>query len=87
MKLILHLLLVLALAFSNYATAAPSCCDEPDQQCDIVQCTQMGCMPAATPIPMASPALVMWERAGRDYAPEPVYHLPALNEAPWTPPD
>jgi hypothetical protein len=87
MRYILHLLAALALVFSNYATAAPCCCDEQDQQCDLIQCSQMGCMPAVMPVPLAGTQTMPVHLAGRDYAPEPLHRWPALHEEPWTPPD
>ncbi|MES2015549.1 MAG: hypothetical protein V4484_03560 [Pseudomonadota bacterium] len=87
MKFLLHMLLVLTLAFSGYAAAAPSqsCCG--DDECGIIQCSQMGCVPAGAAIATADVASVRVTRTAQDYAPAIARPLPATYEELWTPPD
>lgn len=88
MKFLLTLLLALALAgnaFANATAQANTCC--ASDECDVVQCLAMGCLPAASPIAAQRLSVFAALPALRDLPDQFGYYLPSRYKEIWTPPD
>jgi hypothetical protein len=87
MRFLLHLLIAITLALGPSVSAAQSynCCHSPD--CDVMQCLDMGCAPAAAVIGALSAAGTGFGVAPREYAAHPGIYLADMFEELWTPPD
>lgn len=88
MKFILSLLLALALCVNAYAAASAEtrvCCDS--DECSVVQCLDMGCLPAASPLASHSLVAFITQAATRAVPVEANDYLPNRYKEIWTPPD
>jgi hypothetical protein len=87
MRFLLHLLIAITLALGPTIASAQSynCCHSPD--CDVAQCLDMGCAPAAAFIGLPPSAGTGFGSVPREYAPQPGVHLVDMYEELWTPPD
>jgi hypothetical protein len=88
MRFLLTLLLALAMTVNAYATStarARACCASDD--CSVIQCLEMGCLPAASP--MAAHRLLPFQEQElvRDVPLEIARSLPTIYVEIWTPPD
>jgi hypothetical protein len=81
------ILLAILLAFSAAVSAAPAagCC--PDEDCGIVQCVEMGCLPAAVAMAPPSPELRFAPAGGHQGAAAPACPRRIWTTEVWTPPD
>ena len=88
MKVVAVMLLIFA--FIGNATAGlvrqpHDCC--PDEQCQLVDCISMGCMPGAVPaLPTAQPMCLPSE-AVQDWTPHALKPSENQVEEVWAPPD
>lgn len=87
MKTLLHLFIAITLALGASLATAQSydCCVGPD--CDVVQCIDMGCAPAAAAVALTAGAAAGLGIAGRDYAPHVQVRPRLMVRDLWTPPD
>ena len=87
MKFLLALLLAFALTASAYAAAVQtrSCC--PGDDCSVVQCMDMGCLPATSPMMSLDLPALPHHEAVRDAPIDVAYYLPNRYKEIWTPPD
>ncbi len=87
MKRLLALLLALSMLLSAYASATDfsACC--PSDECPIVECADMGCVPALAAI-MPNPLLALPFLANVSVPAIALeFYLPKYFEDIWTPPD
>lgn len=87
MKTLLHLLIAITLALGASLASAQSydCCVGPD--CDMVQCIDMECAPAAAVVALTPGAAADLGIAARDYAPHAQVRPRLMVRDLWTPPD
>jgi hypothetical protein len=88
MKFFLSLLLALAFSVNAFAAAAAQtrvCCDS--DECSVVQCLDMGCLPAASPLASQSPVAFITQAGTRATPVEANDYLPNRYKEIWTPPD
>ena len=87
MRIFFALLFALAMTANAYVSAAETrlCCSSAD--CTAVQCLEMGCMTAASPVlPFTARALPIVEAPSHLFFEASVY-LPSRSKEVWTPPD
>ncbi len=82
--------LIFAFLFLSQATASAventrACCDM--EQCDLIQCIDMGCATACTPIAAAPDGRIPMAPTGTVTADLPVVAVPQMSIDVWTPPD
>lgn len=88
MKFLLTLLLALALTGNTFANAkaqAHTCCAH--EECGMVQCLEMGCLPAASPIAALRLTEFVAQDLILDVPAERSDFLPNRYKEIWTPPD
>ena len=88
MKFLLTLLLALTLAASAVVHATEqvrTCC--ANDECGVVQCLEMGCLPAASPIAGVRFTVFVAQQFVRDIPDELSHYLPSRYKEIWTPPD
>jgi hypothetical protein len=88
MKFFLSLLLALAFSVNAFAAAAAQtrvCCDS--DECSVVQCLDMGCLPAASPLASHSLVAFITQVGTRAIPVKANDYLPNWYKEIWTPPD
>jgi hypothetical protein len=88
MRFLFALLLAIALTANAYASAAAQtrmCC--ASEECDVMQCLEMGCLPAVTPLATQAKVAFVPEAAKKDAPVEAASYLPSQYKEIWTPPD
>jgi hypothetical protein len=88
MRFLLTLLLALAMTVNAYATTtarARACCASDD--CTVIQCLEMGCLPAASPLAAHRLVAFQEQELVRDVPLEISHSLPTRYVEIWTPPD
>lgn len=88
MKFFLSLLLALSLSVNAFAAASAQtrvCC--ASDECSVVQCLDMGCLPAASPLASHSLVTFITQAGTRAVPVEATDYLPNRYKEIWTPPD
>jgi hypothetical protein len=87
MKYFFALMLALSLTVTAYASSVQweKCC--PDAACEMIDCAEMGCLPATTAALPPQVAGVGATRQIYDLLVLPMPTLPSSNIDIWTPPD
>jgi len=88
MKFLFALLIAFAMTANAYATATAQsrvCC--VSDECDIVQCLDMGCLPAVSPVAMNRTTTLATQASVRDMPVEVNHYLSNRYKKIWTPPD
>lgn len=87
MRFLFALLLTIALTANAFAAAAQArgCC--PGDDCDVVQCVEMGCLPALNVMLQSNLSGMLHLEAARETPRELVSYLPNRYKEIWTPPD
>ncbi len=88
MRFLLSLLLALALSANAFAAASAQtrvCCGS--DECSVVQCIDMGCLPAASPLASHSLVAFAMQADTRAVPVEANDYLPNRYKEVWTPPD
>ncbi len=88
MKFFLSLLLALALSVNAFAATSAqtrACC--ASDECSVVQCLDMGCLPAASPLALHSLVIFITQAGTRAVPLDANDYLPNRYKEIWTPPD
>ncbi len=88
MRYLLAFLLAIAMTASAYASPAAQsrvCC--ASDECSVVDCMEMGCLPVASPLAAAHLAGFVGQAIARDVPAEATCYLPNRYNEIWTPPD
>lgn len=88
MKFFLSLLLALSLSVNAFTAASAQtrvCC--ASDECSVVQCLDMGCLPAASPLASNSLVTFITQAGTRTVPIEATDYLPNRYKEIWTPPD
>lgn len=88
MRYLLAFLLAIAMTANAYASAAAQsrvCC--ASDECSVVDCMEMGCLPVASPLAAQHLAGFVGQANPRDVAVEATCYVPNRYKEIWTPPD
>lgn len=88
MRFILSLLLAIALSANAFAAASAQtrvCC--ASDECTVVQCIDMGCLPAASPLAAQGIFAFATQAGTRTVSIHAKDYLPSRYKEVWTPPD
>jgi hypothetical protein len=88
MRFFLSLLLALTLSVNAFAadTSQTRICCASDE-CNVVQCLEMGCLPTASPLASTRLVAFIAEAGTRDVPVDAKDYLPNRYKEIWTPPD
>ena len=88
MKFLLSLLLAFALSVNAFAAVSAQsrlCCES--NECTAVQCADMGCLPAVSPLAAPGPVALAIPAGNSRVSVEPSSYLADRYKEIWTPPD